>query len=170
MDEETIPQAAVETNGEDSSLDDLTRLASAIINNDRTEVRISPKWIAEQVLKKVDPRRVSVPAVYGGCNLYVRQIARGLLRETFEEKETAQHNLWPELQWRYPVERAKHEEPTYALLETLREADYIYNAKRMIRDIASRTKHLDAFWAHGQKRYAALRRVKIEELDLATVE
>ena len=63
----------------------LSAIVAKIIETRRNEVRINPSWIATEALLEIDPDKVSLPLVYLGCHLELRQIARGLLRQHFEE-------------------------------------------------------------------------------------
>ena len=90
----------------------LTAIVAKIIESRRDEVRINPSWIATEALLEIDPEKVSLPLVYLGCHLELRQIARNLLRQHFEEPpppaaELTQHELFPDLQRRYPSARSK---------------------------------------------------------------
>src|SRR5215467_432595 len=97
----------------------LTNIVARIIDTRRAELRISPSWVATEAMIEIDPDRSSVELVYQGCHLQLRQIARSLLRLHFEnandpaDDESAQHELFPELQWRYPAAHSAGGEPQY---------------------------------------------------------
>lgn len=128
---------------------DLATIVSAVIHGSREETRINPNWIANEVMRRADPDRVAPPTVYGGCNMHVRQIARSLLRKTFEaeDEEPRQHPLFPELQWRYPVRHEKDAEPEYILLEAMTERDVDFNIERLLKEIDAKQKLVDALMA-----------------------
>lgn len=139
------------------SLDDLTAMTAAIINTNSSEAHLRPQWVADQVMKQTDPLGVSLPAVYGGCNRWLRQVARQILRQKFEVEEGDQHSLFPELQWRYPIERAKGQEPDYVLLELMTAFDIIYNVNRLASESVAKQKHSDALLAYGKDKFHVLR-------------
>lgn len=126
-----------------------------IINVRASETRISPSWIATEAITDLDPERVSVPLVYLGCHLQLRQIARQLLRKSFESEETEsfQHNLFPNLQARYPTARSVDaDEPEYVVLEMLSDEDIDYNIDRLRSEAMSKLKHADALAAFKRAR------------------
>jgi hypothetical protein len=106
-------------------------------------------------MRELDPERVSLPVVYGGCHLQCRQIARDQLRKRFDPvgkgNSSEQHELWPDLQWRYPTARsAKDEEPEYILLELMTEVDIGFNVARLRSEAVAKLRHADALEAFGQ--------------------
>jgi hypothetical protein len=126
--------------------------------------RISPSWVATEAYQQLDPRRRvrdDFPLIYIACHLQLRQLARELLRRTFEGDELAgersQHELFPELQARYPTARSSNShEPEYIRLEVLSEADADYNIERLRAEGRAKLKHADslAAWARGRFRAA----------------
>jgi hypothetical protein len=136
----------------------LADIVSKIIHTRRVETRISPSWVATEAILQIDPTKVSLPLVYLGCHLELRQIARGLLRLHFEDiadpsdDEQAQHEMFPHLQWRYPAERKKgaDAEPEYVRLEELSKADIAFNVKRLRREGRAKLAHADALEAFGR--------------------
>jgi hypothetical protein len=139
---------------EDQSLRDIV---IKIVNARKKQTRISPSWVATESMGKLEAttrdRRLK-PLFYQAANLQMRQIARDVLRDLFETeiKEKIQHELWPDLQARYPIAHPEGDEPNYAKLEDLSEEDWIYNVNRMEREISSKQDHLDALIAWGEKR------------------
>lgn len=140
----------------------LARIVSEIINFRKEAVSISPAWIATEAMAKLDSSintQTHAPLIYVGCHLYLRQIARAQCRGMFEAddpKPEAQHQLFPDLQWRYPIARTvPGEEPVYVQLERLTETDVIYNVNRLRNEANAKLKHADAldFW-HRQRRAA----------------
>src|SRR6266404_9574090 len=63
----------------------LTAVVARIIELQRDVPRINPTAVASAALLELDPKKVSVPAVLAGCHLALRQIARRLLRQRFED-------------------------------------------------------------------------------------
>lgn len=137
-------------------IDDLNDTISQMIVTNRATSRINPTWVANEAMQKLDPKRVSPPSVYHGCLMYARQIARERLRKTFERDDetaadTAQHELFPELQARYPAKRSKSGEEQYVLLDDMTADDVAYNVNRLRQEAISKEKHADALEAWGRK-------------------
>lgn len=88
-------------------MDKLYNAIAEIIETRRGEPSINAMWVAHEAMQKVDPDRISVPCVYGGCSEHAKQYARGLLRKKFNPvaPENPQHELFTKLQWRYPAAR-----------------------------------------------------------------
>ncbi len=140
----------------------LTAVVAKIIETRRNEKRINPSWIATEALLEIDPDKVSVPLVYLGCHLELRQIARGLLRQHFEnpsspaDDEVAQHDLFPDLQRRYPSARSKEAaEPEYVLLDEMTDSDIWFNVGRLRKEGTAKLRHADALEAFGRDKTAA---------------
>jgi hypothetical protein len=139
----------------------LTTIVAKIIETRRDEVRINPSWIATEALLEIDPEKVSLPLVYLGCHLELRQIARGLLRQHFEEPpspadELIQHELFPDLQRRYPSARSKaSSEPEYVLLDEMTDSDIWFNVGRLRKEGVAKLRHADALEAFGRDKTAA---------------
>lgn len=139
---------------------ELIIVVEKIIDQRRDEPRVSPTWVATEAMVKLDPGRVSLPLVYLGCHLHLRQIARGQLRLHFEDPaaaaddDLAQHELFPDLQRRYPAARPKRRptsEPEYVLLEAMSDADYTFNLNRLRREGRAKLDHADALEAHWRE-------------------
>lgn len=132
----------------------LSDIVAAIIERRHDQTRISAAWIATEAMKELDADRIAPPLVFLGCHLELRQIARSLLRGTFEgdSEPGAQHNLFPELQRRYPVARSRGDEAVYVLLEDLTKADVKYNVNRLLSEADSKIKHARALEAWDAKR------------------
>jgi tRNA A37 threonylcarbamoyladenosine dehydratase len=131
----------------------LAALVAHVIDQRRDEIKISPAWVATGVLKKLDPDRITQEDIYLACHLQLRQIARQELRKRFDGDERydededilRQHEMFPELQWRYPSVRSKDDaEPQYVLLEQMSEADVFYNVARLRSEGAAKLHHADA--------------------------
>jgi hypothetical protein len=136
----------------------LREVVSRIIEVRRQEQRISPSSIATEAMNELDPRKTAPSLVYLGCHLEIRQIARGLLRLNFEGREDPkdQHQLFPDLQWRYPTARSRYdEEHEYILREQMSDIDIAYNVERLRNEGRSKLKHADALEAYGRRRKAA---------------
>ena len=132
----------------------LQDIVSAIIHRHRMESRINPSWVATESLLQLDPQKVSPEYVSISAHLQLRQIARSILRQRIEEEETAQHEMWPDLQCRYPAARSEAlSEPEYVLLEYMTEQDVAYNVQRLRREAVAKRKHAEALEAWGQKRF-----------------
>jgi hypothetical protein len=140
---------------------DIAILVAEAIDKSRAQSTIKPAWIANAVMQRLDPSRVAPPAVYGGCNSYVRQVARSQLRTIFEPDGRSgpaiQHVLFPELQWRYPkAHSADRDDPEYVLTDDMSADDVAYNVARLRAESETKQKHADALeaWFNG-RRFAA---------------
>lgn len=135
-------------------MDDLSKTIADIVVRNKVQSRIKPTWVANEAMIILDPGRVSISSVYNGCLMHACQIARELLRKQFEKQpeETSQHHLFPELQWRYPVEHTSKSEPEYVLLEDMTDADIKYNVSRLRTEAETKLKHADALEEFGRKR------------------
>jgi hypothetical protein len=107
-------------------------------------------------MRTIDPAGKAPSLVHLGCHLQLRQIARELLRGKYEpddnSRDDAQHELWPDLQERYPTARtAGSEEPEYVLLEHLTDEDIAYNVGRLRAEAEAKQHHADALEAWGRK-------------------
>jgi hypothetical protein len=131
----------------------LAEIIQRIIDLRRSEVSISPTWVAQEAMRELDPERRAPMLVYAGCNLQLRQIARGELRKKFHPDEGSgeSHDLFPELQHRYPTARSARDEPEYILLEHLTSADIGYNVARLRAEAQAKLAHADALHAYGRE-------------------
>jgi hypothetical protein len=116
----------------------LAAIVLTVINTRKDQVRISPAWIATEAMRKLQAMRLrqTKPLVYEGCHLQLRQIARKLcikMFETADPEEASQHEMYPDLQRRYPVARDRNsgEEPLYVKLEDMSDEDVQANIVRM---------------------------------------
>ena len=85
---------------------------------------------------------------------------RPILREWLEGEQediepTAQHELFPLLQRRYPSQRARGDEPEYVRLDDLNDADLKFNVERLRREAQAKLAHATALEAYGLERRAA---------------
>lgn len=138
----------------------LQTLMHRIYDEHDTEIRVSPAWLATAVMQELDPSHVSPTLVYEAAHLQMRQIARGVCRGRFGPGEPGvdadQHDLFPQLQKRYPAKPTEDEEPVYILLEYLTEKDKTYNVEQLRKSGQARLNHADALdaWWEDQKNAA----------------
>jgi len=143
--------------------DKLVELVSRVIELRRTQDRISPTWIATEAMLLLDPKNTTqrdLPLVYLASHLQLRQLARELCRKSFQGDEDSkkQHELFPELQWRYPSARSKTlEEPEYVRLELLTDTDVDYNVARLRKEGRAKLEHADSLEAWGRQRFGRQR-------------
>lgn len=142
-------------------MDELYELIAAIVERDRDEPDINAGWVAHEAMQTVDPDRVSVPCVYGGCSEHAKQYARGLLRKKFEIhpddiEKNPQLELFTALQWRYPRRPVRGEDRSYVLLDLMIDDDVDYNEQWLLNVSEATAKHaraLRAYW-NGRRRSA----------------
>jgi hypothetical protein len=133
----------------------LAEIIARIIDSRDTAIKISPTWIAHEAMLELDPDRSAPLLVYAGCNLELRQIARGQLRGRFQpdDSEGEEHDLFPDLQRRYPTARsAAKDDPEYVLLEHLAPEDIGFNVARLRAEGRAKLKHADALEAYERSR------------------
>lgn len=119
------------------------------------EIRISPAWIATEAMSELDPDKTAPTLVYRAAHLQLRQMARSICRKKFEDDgEAEQHEIWPDLQTRYPAAHSTDAEPEYVLLEHLSEADKTYNVNRLRREGRAKLDRADALEAWWQSKAA----------------
>ena len=137
----------------ESSLRDIV---ASVIAQESAEIRISPTQVATDALVIIDPEHVGPPLEYLSAHLHLRQLARELLRGRYEPDGVvpaeAQHELFPQLQQRYPCVRRADEEPVYVMLEHLSGVDITYNIARLRGEAQAKQRHADAL-----ERYASTR-------------
>jgi hypothetical protein len=136
--------------------DHLRELVARIIELRRGQPRISPSWVATEAMYDLDRRRTverEHPMIWEGCHLQLRQIARQLLAQRFEQGEETEDLLFKDLQWRYPsVRSANTEEPEYVLRDLLSDEDIAYNVGRLRAEALAKMQHADALEAWGRNR------------------
>jgi hypothetical protein len=137
---------------------ELRNMVQAIVDDRKTEERISPAWIATEVMAKLDAAGLQQtnPLVYLAAHLHVRHIARHLCRKQFDadaEDDDAldprQQELFPGLQFRYPAAHSDQEEPSYMVRDAMTAKDVTFNVKRLRREGATklgRARALEAWW------------------------
>lgn len=137
----------------------LIELVARVVELRRTQVRISPSWVATEAMLLLDPDKQTQrdrPLIYLASHLQLRQIARELCRKSYagDEDSKRQHELFPDLQWRYPSARSKNlEEPEYVRLEHLEQTDVDYNVARLRKEGQAKLKHADSLEAWGVQKF-----------------
>lgn len=119
------------------------------------EIEISPAWLATEAMRELDPEGDSPRPVYVAAHLELRQIARSICRQKFERDESGeieQHEMFPDLQARYPAAHSTDSEPRYVKLEHLTEADVRFNLKRLRAEASTKMAHADALEAWWESR------------------
>ena len=102
------------------------------------------------------------PLIYIGCHLQLRQIAREVCRNLFEDEDAdikpeAMNPMFPQLQWRYPMPRKPGEEPQYVLFDDMTEDVMRFNCKRLRYEGRAKLQHADALEAGFAEKEAAKR-------------
>lgn len=137
----------------------LRLMLSEIYESRGDAIRVSAAWIATEAMQSIDPNRVAPDLVYLAAHLQLRQLARAIFRQRFEEQspETEQHNLFPDLQHRYPAAHARDADPEYVLLEHLTERDVKFNLARLRATGLAVLRHADALeaWWNSRPEQAA---------------
>jgi hypothetical protein len=144
-------------------------LVAEAIDRRRAAPRLSPTAIAEEVLGKLDAEETSHPTVWVGCNLHVRQIARGQLAKRFDpiagdedegeedgDDQPELPELFEGLQWRYPeapkgsVKRSPDQ--GYVLRDLMSQEDVRWNVKRLRSEAAAKFEHARTLEAWNEER------------------
>ena len=134
---------------------DLAELVGRIVERRREEPRISPVAIANDCMAVLDPKVKSIPRVYQGCHLYLRQLARAVLARAFDpaDKKKRTHDAKAmadlfKLQARYPqAHTGDLEDPVYVRKEDMTREDAQYNVERLRSEGRSKLAHADAIVA-----------------------
>jgi hypothetical protein len=133
----------------------LTAIVANIINACGDEQRINPTSIATAALEQLEPDNLAA-----GCHLALRQIARSMLRQRFqEEQDSDQGTLFPTsaLQQRYPSARNQAgAECEYVQLEAMSPADFVFIVARLRKEGKTKSRHADALERFAIKKAAAL--------------
>jgi hypothetical protein len=134
---------------------DLRNVVQGIIDTHKGKQRISPAWIATEVMANLDAAGLqqSNPLVYHAAQLQLRQIARSSCRKQFDDDDSdaldpAQQEMFPGLQSRYPAAHSGCE-PSYVLRDAMSAKDVDFNVKRLRREGATklgRARALEAWW------------------------
>lgn len=142
----------------------LRALVSEVYERRGDEVRVSPAWLATEAMQQLDPDRTAPAMVWAAAHLHLRQVAREICRERFEGEAAdgdagaaEQHELFPDLQRRYPAAHSTGSEPDYVLLEHLRDEDVAFNVRRLRSEGEAKVRHADALaaWWHSRPAAAA---------------
>lgn len=144
-----------------SDEDELAIAVQKVIDAHAATPEISPDWIATETMLAIKFPRALHRLGYAGCNLELRQIARGKLRRKFDPTSPAdpdadEDDLFPEtLQDRYPRRRKRGQPPTYVLRDLMSRLDLEFNVKRMRRVGQALLKHADALESWGESHLGA---------------
>lgn len=130
-----------------------------IVASKTDDITVSPSWVATAVMRQWDPRRESHPCEYYCSHEHIKQIARELLRAKFDPRseDNPQHELFENLQERYPVARDNpKDEPVYILRDAMTKKDVDYNVRRFRMAAEALIHHADALqsWWDGRQRRA----------------
>jgi hypothetical protein len=138
-------------------MDSYTDTVGRIIDERREQKIVSPSWVATEALAVIEPNLETARPAYELSHATLRQIARSLLRGKFEPNDSSEekHDLFPDLQKRYPIKKASGEEPVYVVLEEMSDADIAFNVKRLRQEGAQKIRHADALEAFRRTRLAA---------------
>lgn len=130
--------------------DSLSDIVNSIILNSSNQDRIMPSWVANQAYTVIHPSSI-VPSPLQerlASTEYLKEIARRQLRGKFEptdDADAAQHDLFPDLQIRYPIMRGTQDgEPLYVKLEHLTDSDIAWNVQRLRSEAGTKMKHARA--------------------------
>lgn len=133
-----------------SEIDAIHHRCQIIIEACQGQSRINPSWVATGMYNAFDPQHVAPPEVRVGCHLHFRQVARSFLRKKYaqsspEEDVSIQHELFPQLQKRYPVAHTDlNADSEYVLFEDMTEEDYDWNIMRLEKEATAKQAHADA--------------------------
>ena len=138
----------------------LRNIVREIMDARKTQVRLSPAWIATEAMVKLgaEDLQKANPRVYLAAHLHLRQISRQACRKQFDDADEealdpAQQELFPGLQSRYPAAHTEEDEPIYVLRDSLGADDVAFNVQRLRREGRSkleRANALEAWWRHKQ--------------------
>jgi len=136
----------------------LKAIIERVYERRRDQISVNPSWLATEAMQEIDPEKKSPELAYRAAHLQLRQMARGLCRKQWEDdtedSERDQHELFPDLQRRYPTARSSGwEEPEYILLEHLTKRDVDYNVVRLRREGATKLRRADALEAWGHDKF-----------------
>lgn len=141
--------------------DRLIALTRKVIDTYTAKPRISPRWVASQVMTQLDPgQRVQIKHhdIWIGAHMAVRQIARAILANKFwspPEPGEGDPDLFPGLQWRYPRAHSKEEDAEYVLRDLMTEEDIDWNCARLEAEGTAKLKHAAALREWSEKRRGA---------------
>lgn len=130
-------------------------IVARVIEERREQIAVSPAWIATEVMAEIEPDLDQIRPAYEMSHAHLRHVARELCRGKFEENDSNedQHDLFPDLQTRYPVKCARDEEPTYVVLEQLTLEDGNHNVERLFKESRKKMKHARALRAFLDQKF-----------------
>lgn len=110
------------------------------------EVEISPELLAHCAMKVLDPKGKAPSLVEWAANLELRQLARALLRKTFDplapKPDVGQEDMFVGLQEKYPCKRSG--EVVYVDRMRLSHDERKYNISRLEKEGQSKLEHAGA--------------------------
>lgn len=110
-------------------------------------IAISPKDLADEVYKAIDPKKISPLLVQMAAILELRQLARAVCRQrNVESQQATEQSTLFDLQPRYPATRTMGEETeeVYVLREHLTVAERRENSSRLRVEGEAKMAHADA--------------------------
>ena len=116
---------------------------------------LSPVQIANDCMAVLDPKMRSVPRVYQGCHLYLRQLASAVLARSLDPGDKTKRardakaisDLFA-LQPRYPqAHTGDLDDPVYVRREEMTRDDIVYNVNRLHSEGRAKIAHADALKA-----------------------
>lgn len=139
---------------------DYYELIGAEVERRKYDPKVSPIVIADSCMQLLDPGHISVPEVYIGCHLYLRQIARGALARSYDpadkkkrERDAKAVGDLFKLQARYPeAHTADLDDAVYVRRDLMTAEDVDYNEKRLRAEGAAKIAHADALRAWWDSR------------------
>jgi hypothetical protein len=130
-----------------ASTDDLLNLLKRHLLASAPAHSVSPELLADTAYRNLDPDEVSPPLVAWACVLELRQMARQLLRRTYDgaQDEAGQGDLFTGLQDRYPG-TGEHR-GLYVPRAQMTYTDRLFNIARLRREAQAKLAHADALEA-----------------------
>jgi hypothetical protein len=134
-----------------TNTDDLLQVLRAALVSYNDDDAVSAISLADEAMKQIDPDGKSPSLVAFGCSLAPRQMARSLLRKTYEEREehSIQEDLFGGLQDRYPG-TGNHKDLYVPRMQLTRDDRY-FNIHRLEREAAAKQRHADALRAETEE-------------------
>ena len=133
--------------------DDLKKDVLQVFERHKMEISISPSWLATETMVYIEfPRELHAKG-YAAAHAHYCQIARGVCRREFTEEVAEHHELFPDLQKRYPIQHKASEEPQYVLLDHLEELDGRFNVERLRSEAGAKLAHADALEAYLDSKF-----------------
>jgi len=125
-----------------------------VYDRHKHEVRVSPAWLATETMITLDKEKLAPALVYLAAHLELRQLARELCRAKWEPgDEIEQHELFPDLQSRYPIVRARGEDPEYVLLDHMTLADCEAMIARLRAEASAKLEHARALQIFAEAKF-----------------